>query len=144
VTKKQAQALIVVEYFVPTPCRNDNPVDMITNWRNDLGLADIIEDPHGMTPEDAFFLKTDRGKTPPAVTDLKRFVQLLYGQRAMAMHEKMYTTSFKEATLFPFEFEDDPPEVQVWVEKVYKKCQAEAEAALRAKEPMIRAWRGTQ
>src|SRR2546421_9154 len=124
-TKKQQQTIIVVEYFIPESITGNFPLDRLQNYKGDFKLNDIEEDKNGISAEEAFFMKTERGKLPKTVSDMRRFIQLLWGQRHMAMHEKMYRIEFSHGRLFLQEFANDPEPVQKFVENIYKKVEKE-------------------
>jgi hypothetical protein len=104
-SEKQKEALRKVELCIPS---------WVTDWKSDMCMASgwghvgvfvevnktknkfivsdtspIREDVFGVTPEEAFFMRTERGRFPTKVTDLGKLVALLWGQRWMAAYIKM-------------------------------------------------------
>lgn len=73
------------------------------NWRN------------GLTPEQAFFLKTERGIIAGKITDCADFIRLLFCQNRMAMHEKMWREGNKDKTCLITDFINEPQYVKDFV-----------------------------
>lgn len=135
-TKKQLQALAVVEYFIPKSISGDFPLDRLHNYKGDFKLHGVVEDINGTPAEEAFFMKTERGIFPKKVAHMRRLLQLLWGQRHMAMHEKMYRIEFALARLFLEDFADAPEPVQEFVKSIYKKVEIQHLLSIDVKNRM--------
>lgn len=95
-TTKQNKALKLIAYFIrPT-------------W--DMRLVPerntIEESPEGVSPEQAFFDKSDKGISHKKITNKGRYLALLYGHRWMTYHEKAWREGFEEGVLLPEDFND--------------------------------------
>lgn len=77
----------------------------------------VQESKDGITPEEAFFMRSETGKFPPKVTDLGRLVAFLWGQRWMATMEKMWREGKEEGTCFLSDFDDEPEHIREFVTK---------------------------
>ncbi len=108
---KQQKALDTVNWFSPPNWK----------WNKTMRLGSIqflrlhgvrTSKKKGVSAEEAFFLKSERGKTPPYVTNLGEFCRLLWAQRHMAMTIKMWKEGFAEGTLLMSDFVDEPEYIQ--------------------------------
>ena len=106
-TNKQKKIIKLIEWFIPS------------HYDGKAYGEELL--PEGeMSAEEGFFLFTDMGKMPNSLSNPKRFNKLLWGQRWMAAHEKMYKEGFEEGTLFSSDFKDEPAYVQEFVKKIYE------------------------
>jgi hypothetical protein len=130
-SRKRQDALVVVDYFIPQSIRHT--IDMTALNPHLFGLEHTKELAGATSPQEAFFALTERGIRPEAVSDLRSLLRLMWGQRYMAMHEKMYRGDFKTGRLAAFEFADAPEPVQRFVQRIQDSVSAEWEAAVLAK-----------
>lgn len=117
-TKKQQKTLKIIEWFIPD----------IKDWNSKLcritGYGVIGLNPRkknwktGISAEEAFFLKTERGKLAGKVTNTPRLASLLYGQNRMALHVTTYKEDFEGGILHPQDFIDEP----LYIQELAKKC----------------------
>ena len=92
-TNKQIKALKTIEYFIPDHI--DWTSSKIKLSFSYLGLTDIRESKEGVPANQAFFMKTERGKLPSKVDNIARLASLLCGQRYMAMQIKEWKQSLR-------------------------------------------------
>ena len=107
--------------FVPGPYIKDNtrPPYKYQDKDGNSVSKPIEESPDGVDSVEAFFMISERGKAPEKVTNLARLSYLLYGQRWLAAHEKMYREGFEEGTLLLSDFEDEPDYVKEFINKIW-------------------------
>lgn len=82
---KQVKALENVSEFIP-PWISDWGNRVVALNDNIIGL-NSKESEDGVSAEEAFFMKTERGKLPEYVKDVPRLRALLWGQRWMAVEK---------------------------------------------------------
>lgn len=103
-TNKQQLALKRVEYFIPSHIDWNSPLAKYYQW-NDIGIIDVSESSDGIDPIQAFFMRSERGIMPYKVTDKYRFAALLWGQKWMATHIKIYK---EDKYCLPHDFLNEP------------------------------------
>lgn len=116
--KSREKALKHIEYFVSPEWKLDKHSDQ---W----GVFSIPESSDGVSAEEAFFAKSEKGSFPKSLTigERQRLLALLWGQRWMATHEKMWREGFAECSLSPSDFKKEPGFIQ---EMARKACEKEA------------------
>lgn len=115
-TKKQKNSLILTSWFIP----NVKDWNSLGATKNDsiIGIVKVKEDPTGPSPEEAFFMRTDKGIVSSTVTNKAKLRALLWGQRWMATQEKMWRETEK-GVIFPSDFDKEPEPVRLFVFKVF-------------------------
>lgn len=91
-TKKRERTIQILEHFIPSG-------DWSTIVKNLPESKTIQEKPDGVTAEEAFFQKSERGIQPTAVTNVVRYLQLLYAQRRMALQITEWKKDLKSGLL---------------------------------------------
>lgn len=92
-----------------------------------IGLTGVLEDEAGTDAIEAFFMKTEQGKLPAKVNNLPKLRGLLWGQKKMAMHEKMWREGLQEyppflQAIFAYQdFHNEPDYIQDIIKKVLKQ-----------------------
>jgi len=99
-TKKQIEVIHALEYFIPE--RYDGSVPRF--GENNL----YKERDDGVTAEEAYFLKTNKGQESEYIKDVKRYNKLLSGHWRLSLHVSMWEEGFTEGTLFLEDFESEP------------------------------------
>lgn len=97
--EKTRRAILVVEWFIPDIdwqiCITDPFLKQSTLGL--VGLKDVIEDPDGMSADEAFIFKSSHGKSPEKCKDLARLAALMWGQRWMATQIKVWKEAMAQA-----------------------------------------------
>ncbi|SRR5258708_5023602 len=119
-TKKQLKAIQTVEWFIPNNIKNFNSKNTRLSSYPTVGLNPKARNwkKNGVSPEESFFSKTERGKIIKRVTDTPRLASLLWGHRWMATHIKMWQEGFSECILNPVDFVEEPE----YIQEIAKKC----------------------
>lgn len=118
-TTKQKKTLEIIEYFIPDHVKWGHPTTKVTAY-SAIGVFGLIQSRLGVSAEEAFFMRSERGKFPKKVKSLPRLVALLWGQRRMALHIQMWKDMNREGLLFIQDFDDEPEYIKkILVEKVF-------------------------
>ena len=110
-TEKQEQALKLVEYFVPgwvdwekiARFNLSLPLHKYKDKKGKEKLKEMEESADGQDPIEAFFMISERGSVPEKITSFNKLSRLLWGQRWIAAHVKMWKVGRNEGVLY---FED--------------------------------------
>lgn len=117
-TNKQKKALRIVEWFIPSKIDWAKATDSY----HMVGLDSVSESANGVTPEEAFFLRSERGKLPDTVTNKARLAALLWGQRRMALQVAQWKEGRSEMIIFPSDFDEEPEEIkELFMSKVWNQ-----------------------
>ena len=106
---KQSKTIDTIKWFIP---------ESIKTWLKattgdaEIGILNVIQSRKGVSAEEAFFLKTERGIMPAKVKSKTQLRKLLWGHKRMAMHEKMWKEGMIEHTLFEWDFKSEPEYIQ--------------------------------
>jgi hypothetical protein len=113
--EKKKRTIQTLEWFIP-----DLPKEsfLLGNSLNLIGLLGIEESIEGSTAEEAFFLKSERGIKVERCKDLSRLAQLMWGQRWMAAHIKMWKEGILEGSSLPQDFDTEPD----YIRELFMKC----------------------
>lgn len=96
-TKKQEREIKIIEWFVNPGWGSSVSNDYL------IGIENITESDTGISPEDAFFMKSEKGKLPEVVNNKKRLRLLMWGK------------VWREGYLLPGDFEDEPDYIREFV-----------------------------
>jgi len=116
-TNKQLEALQTIEWFIPDWVKWSTKVVTGLGFRRISSPEKTKQAEDGISPEEAFFLKSERGIDAPKVTDLGRLEALLWGQRWMAAQIKMWKQGLRDGVSLPSDFVDEPPYIQKLVKR---------------------------
>jgi hypothetical protein len=113
-TNKQIKALKIIEWFIPEWIKDWNKVS-----RNDslIGITDVIESKDGIEAEEAFFMKTEKGKLPTKVKNKSRLRALLWGQKWTATQIGLWKEGLNNEESYPriYDFKDEPDYIKEFV-----------------------------
>jgi hypothetical protein len=104
-TEKQKLALKRVEYFIPSWVKWTEEV--ILNPYFPSRLYRGKQSKEGVSAEEAFFMITEKGKSPELCCDVPKLESLLWGQHWMAANIKMWCDDFHKDYHFARALLDD-------------------------------------
>jgi len=83
-SQKQQKELKLIEWFIPK--KHDWKHPHIILHDDEIGITGVKEDKNGVTAEEAFFMRSERGKFPKSVKNKARLRVLLYGKMWRERH----------------------------------------------------------
>jgi hypothetical protein len=104
---KRQKTIRRLEHFIPQALKTRKPLDSAVFAE----MRHIEEHDDGMDAIEAFFLKSETGKTPQKVNNLRQYIQLIYAQRRMALWVTEMKRDIKNGLIHSFEL--DPIEREV-------------------------------
>ena len=118
-TKKQQERIKAIEWFMPEAVKDWGHKHVRASSYAILGLNSKKKNwKLGLSAEEAYFLKTDKGILAGKVSNTPRFASLLQGHRYMALQMTMWKEDFEKGLLFPEDFKNEPD----YIKKLAQQC----------------------
>ena len=109
-TPRREKELKIIEWFIPDNCDwNNRKVIFLDNY---IGISDIEENPNGITAEEAFFMRSERGKFPVNCKNKARLRAILWGK---TWRERHLSEVWDKSCMFPQDFLDEPAYIREFV-----------------------------